>query len=62
MIPFKMMHNMSVLRHLFSNERWERGGGGGAPLTIFFSHSVKMCTSFAELSDCQKYLMLSKQS
>ena len=30
MIPFKMMYNMSMLRHRFSNERWdERGGGGG---------------------------------
>ena len=27
-IPFKMMYNMSRLRHRFSNERW---GGGGAP-------------------------------
>ena len=27
MIPFKMMYNMSMLRHRFSNERW--GGGGG---------------------------------
>ena len=25
-IPFKMMYNMSMLRHRFSNERW-----GGAP-------------------------------
>ena len=29
MIHFKMMHNMSMLRHRFSNERW--GGGGGRP-------------------------------
>ena len=29
-IPFKMMCNMSMLRHLFSNERGG-GGGGGAP-------------------------------
>ena len=29
MIPFKMMYNMSMLPHQFSNERW--GGGGGAP-------------------------------
>ena len=28
-IPFKMMYNMSILRHRFSNERW--GGGGGRP-------------------------------
>ena len=28
MIPFKMMYNMPMLRHRFSNERW--GGGGGA--------------------------------
>ena len=26
-IPFKMMYNMSMLRHRFSNEQW--GGGGG---------------------------------
>ena len=25
-IPFKMMYNMSMLRHRFSNERWGRGG------------------------------------
>ena len=24
MIPFKMMYNMSMLRHRFSNERWGR--------------------------------------
>ena len=29
MIRFKMMYNMSRLRHRFSNERWEGGGGGG---------------------------------
>ena len=29
-IPFKMMCNMSMLRHRFSNERLG-GGGGGAP-------------------------------
>ena len=28
-IPFKMMYNMSMLRHRFSNERWGGGGGGG---------------------------------
>ena len=28
-IPFKMMHNMSMLRHQFSNEQWRGGGGGG---------------------------------
>ena len=31
MIAFKMMYNMSMLRHRFSNERWGGGGGGGAP-------------------------------
>ena len=31
MIPFKMMYNMSMLRHRFSNECWGGGGGGGAP-------------------------------
>ena len=29
MIPFKMVYNMSMLRHRFSNERWGGGGGGG---------------------------------
>ena len=24
-IPFKMMYNMSMLRHRFSNKRWEEG-------------------------------------
>ena len=38
-IPFKMMYNMSMLRHRFSNELW--GGGGG---TTFLSYSVKVCT------------------
>ena len=28
-IPFKMMYNMSMLRHRFSNEQWGGGGGGG---------------------------------
>ena len=27
-IPFKMMYNMSMLRHRFSNEQWGGGGGG----------------------------------
>ena len=27
--PFKMMHNMPMLHHRFSNERWQ--GGRGAP-------------------------------
>ena len=40
-ILFKMMYNMSMLRHWFSNERW----GGGAELT-FLSYSVKVCTHF----------------
>ena len=30
-IPYKFMHNMSMLSHRFSNERWEGGGGGGSP-------------------------------
>ena len=29
-IPFNMMYNMSLLRHRFSDDRWGRGGGGGA--------------------------------
>ena len=29
MIPFKMMYNMPILRHRFSNERMNGGGGGG---------------------------------
>ena len=43
-IPFKMMYNMSMLRHRFSNERWGGGGGGRAPSTTFLSYSVKVCT------------------
>ena len=31
-IPFKMMYNMSMLRHLFSNERW--GGGAEPPRSL----------------------------
>ena len=30
-VPFKMMYNMSMLRHRFSNERWGGGGGREAP-------------------------------
>ena len=39
-IPFKIMYNMSMLRHRFSNERW--GGGGGAlnHLPLLFCKSV----------------------
>ena len=33
MILFKMMYNMSNLRHRFSNERWGGGGGGAEPLS-----------------------------
>ena len=40
-IPFKMMYNMSMLRHWFSNERWGREGGGGLNhLPILFCKSV----------------------
>ena len=39
-IRFKMMYNMSMLRHRFSNERW-----GGGPWTTFLPYSVKVCTS-----------------
>ena len=35
-IPFKIMYNMSVLRHRFSNDR-------GTPWTTFLSYSVKVC-------------------
>ena len=31
MIPFKMMYNMSMLRHRFSNAYEGGGGGGGEP-------------------------------
>ena len=34
-IPFKMMCNMFMLRHRFSNELWGGGGGG-----TFLSYSV----------------------
>ena len=30
-IPFKMMYNMSILRHRFSHEQCGGGGGGGRP-------------------------------
>ena len=41
-IPFKMMYNMSMLRHRFSNECWGGGGGGGAlnHLPFLFCKSV----------------------
>ena len=38
-IPFKMMWNMSMLRHRFSNERW-------VPWTTFLFYSVKVCNKF----------------
>ena len=40
-ILFKMMYDMSMLRHWFSNERW--GGGGGGTLNhlpLLFCKSV----------------------
>ena len=41
MIPFKMMHNTSMLRHRFSNERLGGGGGGGLNhLALLFCKSV----------------------
>ena len=42
-IPFKMMYNMSMLRHRFSDERGG-GGDGEVPWTTFLSYSVKVCT------------------
>ena len=40
-MPFKMMYNMSMLRHQFSNERWGRKGGGGLNhLPLLFCKSV----------------------
>ena len=40
-IPFKMIYNLSILRHRFSNERW-----GEAPLTTFLSYSVKVYITY----------------
>ena len=44
MIPFKMIYNMSTLRHPFLNERFEGGGGGGGggDGTTFLSYFVKV--------------------
>ena len=41
-IPFKMIYNMSMLRHRFSNEQWGGGGGGGDlnHLPLLFCKSV----------------------
>ena len=42
-IPFKMIHNMSMLRHRFSNERSGGGGGGEGALShlpLLFSKIV----------------------
>ena len=36
-IPLRIIYNMSMLRHRFSNERW---GGGGT----LISYSIKVCT------------------
>ena len=39
---FKMMYNVSMLRHWFSNERWGGGGGGALnhlPLLFLVSSS-----------------------
>ena len=45
-IPFRMMYNMSVLRHRFSDERWGEGGGALNHLPLLFCKSVykfRMC-------------------
>ena len=34
------MHNMSMLRHRFSNEQWGGGGGGLNHLPLLFGKSV----------------------
>ena len=40
-IPFKMMYNISMLRHRFSNERWGGGGGGALNhLPLLFCKSM----------------------
>ena len=40
MILLKMMYNMSMLRHPFSNERWGGGGGSLNYLPLLFCKSV----------------------
>ena len=45
-ISFKMMYNMSMLRHRVSNQRWGGGGGGGGALShllLLFCKSVYSC-------------------
>ena len=41
-IPFKMMYNMSMLRHWFSNERWGGGTLNHLPLLFCKSRDSKM--------------------
>ena len=43
MIPFKMMYNMSMSRHRFSNEWWGGGGGKGQSIENFTSSSPLGC-------------------
>ena len=44
MTPFKMMYDMSMLRHRFSNKRGGGGGGGGGALNHLPLYSVKVCS------------------
>ena len=55
-IPFKMMCNISMLRHRFSNER---GGGGG--LTTFLSYSVKVCIQLLLLIVVENLIQIPQQ-
>ena len=54
MTPSKMMYNMSMLRHPFSNERWCVGGGGGGGalnhLPLLFCKSVCKLSSWSSFS------------
>ena len=55
-ILFKLMYNMSMLRHRFSNERWGGGGGGGGGgWTTFLSYSVKVCRFQKKMYDTSVY-------
>ena len=54
MIPFKMMYNMSMLRHRFSNERWGGGGALNHLRLVLFCKSV-YCISLEPFENGSRY-------
>ena len=55
-IHFKMMYNMSILRHRVSNERW------GAPWTTFLSYPVSVYFTQTDFPEYSQYQMPDNQT